>query len=524
MNLKSRYILIVNLVILTTMVVFFFVDDYRLRRTHIDAVIHGTAVGVEVKRLADQIQPEVQDTITATEFSTKENLNRLRQHLSDYDAQFRKAHVIDVRIIRSISDPEVIMSYSGTVERLFDHSGARTTLELSEPERRQLAAIIANYKSDQSGMVINMAPHRGVWATRLLIPYNWYANPSMTDPGTGGYTVAVGLIEILFDSSEISGYWKSFRLIHLLFIVLFIGSLTFLIEITTDRMVLRPLERLTGIIRRAEQGEVEADAAFPDNEVGRVSASLTNMLATMRRLHEERVGALERLASGVAHEIRNPLHAISMSAQYLRDLLENAAVPPAQKKDAAEVIEMVLDEVKELNRITNQFLNLTRPDKMHWEQGDLHGLLDKTAAELAILFKEANIQMVKRYESKPLLISMDVVRLRTAFYNLIRNAHDAMPQGGTFTITTRATPHNAVIEFADTGRGMTKQTMEQIFDPYFTTRENEGGMGLGLTLTQHAVFAHQGRIDVQSEENKGTLFRVTLPYRADRGGKADSSD
>jgi signal transduction histidine kinase len=524
MLLRSRYIVFVNVVILVAMAAFFLVNDRRLRRSHIDATVEATSVGVRARGIADTVAKEIVTIVHLDEY-----VDTVRAELQAMASdQALGADVLDIRLTISLDPPVVIASLSGEPEDLMQWTGRRTLLELDAAETAEINTIVAalgiidSYRVGVgSGMVIGLGPYRDTWATRILIPYAWDIGAAQDgDPGINQIT-EVGLIEILLDSEKVPAYWRDFRNAHLLIIGLMAVALTLFIDMTTDRMVLRPLQRLTDIIRRAERGVVDTSETFPRNEVGAVSATLTDMLATMQRLHGERVQALERLAGGVAHEIRNPLHAISMSAQYLKELTDKAPLSPDQKEDADEVLDMVLSEVRELDRITDQFMNLTRPTKMEWESADLNDLVRKVLADCSMVLYEAAVTVRAEYGEGLPQMTLDVVRLRSAIYNLVQNAAQAMPGGGSLEVVTAAEPGGATIEIRDTGPGIPPDALERIFDPYYTTRESEGGMGLGLTLTRNAVLAHGGDIDARSRAGAGSVFRVRLPYRHDIGKPAD---
>jgi signal transduction histidine kinase len=505
MQLKTRYILLVNVVILIATAVFFVADDYRLRTSHIEATTRGTAAGIRARKIVDRITAEIQslmDPATQTD--------RIREELRTLPDYPDVEGVMDVKVTFSLAEPKVVASMTGEAEG--------TMLRLNARERELLAPLTQRYVAGRSNIVVGMQRHKGLWATRVIAPYIVDADVRQgldTTVGEAGrqYTVAVGLIEVLLDSRELPAYWRSFRLLNLGFLLLLAFVLTVFVDMATDRMVLRPLERLTQIVRRAEKGEVESNARFPDTEVGRVSASLTQMLATMKRLHAERVENLERLASGVAHEIRNPLHGISLSAQYLKDLVASSDLPTAQKEDAEAVLRIVLGEVKELNRIVNQFLDLRRPRQIAWTSEDIHDVLDRVVQEFALPLKDSAIRVSRRYDRTLPPLALDVVRMRTALYNLVQNAIQAMPTGGGLTLTTRRRDDEALVEVLDTGAGMSPEVAARVFEPYFTTRARQGGIGLGLTLAQQAVTAHGGRIEVRSHERAGTTFLVYLPLQ-----------
>lgn len=501
MQLKSRYILLVNLVILVMMTLFFVLDDYRLQRSHLEAVQQGTWDGIRARPILDRIREDVISLVDPTK-----NVEQLRRELSAMRNFPEMKDVLEVRLTVSIEQPRIIASLTG------ENIGGFLTLT---PEDWKTLRGGNGHFDGGSNIVVGTRRYRDVWVTRLIAPYYWYAEVDTHESertSTGpSYRLASGLIEVLIDSSQVSHLWQSFRLAHLLYVFVFAITVTIFVDMATNRMVLRPLEVLTDIIRRAEKGEVNAGVRFPKNELGQVCASLTSMLATMRRLHEERVANLNRLASGVAHEIRNPLNAIAMSVQYLRNALAKSSLPDEERTDVEEVLDLVAGEVKELNRITSQFLSLTRPPQIEWERGDLNALLDKILGELALSMGEARVILHRHYDPSLEPMLMGVVQLRSAFYNILQNAIQAMPNGGALYVSTRRRDRDVVVEIRDTGVGISADSLEKIFEPYYTTREREGGLGLGLSLAKSAVEAHGGKLTVQSQVGAGTVFHIVLP-------------
>ncbi|MBM3215100.1 HAMP domain-containing protein [Candidatus Poribacteria bacterium] len=501
MQLKSRYILIVNLVILVTMTIFFVLDDYRMQGSHLEAVQRGTTDGVLARPILERIRDDVQSLI-----SPDKQIEQLRMELRTMRDLPEMRDVLEVRLTLSIEQPKVIASLTGESEGTF--------LTLSQQDWAILTQYTQSSQGETARIVAGMQRYRGKWATRLVTPYTWWAEVAIPDGQQSDapeYYLAAGLIEVLLDSSEVASYWQSFRLIHLLYVLVFALTVTVFVDMATNRMVLRPLERLADIVRRGEEGEVDTRAIFPTNEVGRISETLTQMLATMKRLHDERVTNLKRLANGVAHEIRNPLNSISISVQYLRELLESDKLSADQRADAQEMLQIVLQQVTELNRITTQFLNLTRPARLELEAVSLHDLLERLVSEVAPQAKEAGVQVSCDFDPAVGDIWLDVDQFRSAIYNLVQNALQAMPTSGSLFLSTRTRARHVVVEVRDTGKGMAPEIQERIFDPYFTTREQEGGLGLGLTLAQSAIFAHEGTIQVRSQPGVGTAFTISLP-------------
>jgi len=516
MQLKSRYILLVNVVILITMTLFFVFDDYRLQQSHLEAVQRGTWAGVRARPILDRIREDVISLVDPSK-----NVEQLRRELQMMRNYPEMKDVLEVRLTVSIEQPRIIASLTG------ESIGGYLTL--SPEDWKTLRSGNGNL-SGGSNLVVGMRRYHDVWVTRVITPYYWYAEVDTheNEGASAGpsYRLAAGLIEVLMDSSQVAELWQSFRLAHLLYVFIFAITVTVFVDMATNRMVLRPLETLTEIIRRAQAGEVNTRIQFPRNEVGEVIASLTTMLATMRRLHDERVANLNRLASGVAHEIRNPLNAIAMSVQYLRESLGRYALTDEQRADATEVLDLIGGEVKELNRVASQFLSLTRPTRIEWEETDLHALLDKVLSELALLIHEARVTVHREFDPTIAPMEVGVVQLRSAFYNIIQNAVQAMPRGGSLYVSTRSLEEGVLVEIRDTGVGIPPDALEKVFDPYFTTREREGGVGLGLALAKSAVEAHGGSLTVQSQPGIGTAMRITLPKnpRAYVESRADGNE
>ena len=496
MRLKSRFILAVNAVIFAATAVFFFVDDYRIRTFYSEAIRQSAEAGIFVRGIAERVHRDIQDLVHG-----EERLRRVRSDLQGMSHDLSPQGAIEIRLTDSRNPPRVIASMTGESERRAEESGRDETLRISRQEQRQLEEVS---RKPEGGFIVNMGRYDGQWGIRLLMPYTYTSRVEAAGPNAPMRLIEEkGLIEMILEAEQIPRTLLNYRLLHLLFVALLAVSLTALISVTTDRIVLQPLNRLTEMIRRAETGEPPQRESFPRNEVGRVSETLSKMLAARARLHAERISALERLSQGVAHEIRNPLHAISLSAQYLKGLIGRSDMSAADAADAQETLELAMRQVEELNRITSQFMDLTRPSSMDLESSDIREELDRALEEFALSFEEAGIQVHRRYGSEIPLMELDIARLRSAFYNLIQNAVQAMPGGGSLYAEVRLAADQVEVEIRDTGMGMSEETAERVFDPYFTTKESEGGVGLGLTLAKQAVEAHRGELEARSRPGSG---------------------
>lgn len=216
-----------------------------------------------------------------------------------------------------------------------------------------------------------------------------------------------------------------------------------------------------------------------------------------------RLAAVGQLAAAVAHEINNPLYA-TRNALYLleADLPEEARQSP--------FLAIARDELARIARVTERMRDFYRPTRGEMEPHDINSALEATLALAGLNMRLAPIQLIftPAADLAPVVCNLD--QLHQVFLNLVLNAIDAMPNGGTLTIRTIAGTSVAVVEVRDTGIGIPDSVRARLFEPFFTNKPN--GTGLGLSISAHIVTQHSGQIEVESEEGQGSLFRVILPY------------
>ncbi len=226
---------------------------------------------------------------------------------------------------------------------------------------------------------------------------------------------------------------------------------------------------------------------------------------TSRR--QDRLAAIGRMAASIAHEIRNPLAAMRGSIQMLRsDMKEDSS--------QTELMEIILRESDRLNRIISDFLNYARPRSIIQSQVDIGGLLRQTFTLLRHSEEIHEDHIIsEELPPVPALTSADSEQLQQVFWNLSRNALQAMPTGGTLSAALKKTSHNRLrITFSDTGRGMSPEQVEHLFEPFSSTT---GGTGLGLSIVYQIIRDHGGTINVRSREGQGTTITIELPERND---------
>ncbi len=234
---------------------------------------------------------------------------------------------------------------------------------------------------------------------------------------------------------------------------------------------------------------------------------------TARR--QDRLAAIGRMAASIAHEIRNPLAAMRGSIQMLRADMEGE---PAQ----TELMEIILRESDRLNRIISDFLSYARPRSIIQSKVDIGELLRQTFTLLRHSAEIHENQVIKEeLPASPLLIDADSEQLQQVFWNLARNALQAMPAGGTLQAKVKRNSNSRLrITFSDTGRGMSPEQVENLFEPFSSTT---GGTGLGLSIVYQIIRDHGGTINVRSRQGQGTTITIELPDELDSQVTGESS-
>jgi two-component system sensor histidine kinase HydH len=220
----------------------------------------------------------------------------------------------------------------------------------------------------------------------------------------------------------------------------------------------------------------------------------------------ERLSAMGNLAAGVAHEIRNPLNAISITAQRLR----SEFVPRKDLDEYKSFTQLILDEIKRLDNIINQFLSLAKVHELNLVPIDMSRFLNEVVDLAEIEAKQKDIRVGRSIDELP-EIRIDREEMKKALLNIMLNGIQATDPGGTLNIHSRLTHDDKLltIEIKDSGKGISKERLSKIFQPYFSTREK--GTGLGLSIAYRIVSDHKGKIDVRSEPGEGTVFTIKLP-------------
>jgi len=257
---------------------------------------------------------------------------------------------------------------------------------------------------------------------------------------------------------------------------------------------------------------------------------LSQVQSTIR--YSRKLAALGRLSAGVAHEVKNPLNAMMIHLELLRQqftarrgsarlvaagagtVTQVAAAPPIDQTQALEHVDVIANEIRRLDEVVQGFLKFTRPEDLKLQPLALQALFDEIVPIVRPEADRARVQLTVDCDGAP-DVNGDPAMLRQAFLNLALNACQAMPNGGTLRIRCESVRASGTVgrrvsvTFTDTGVGIEPEHLRRIFDLYFTTKDK--GSGIGLSMVYRIVQLHDGEVEVQSTPGRGTRFRLVFP-------------
>jgi two-component system NtrC family sensor kinase len=236
-------------------------------------------------------------------------------------------------------------------------------------------------------------------------------------------------------------------------------------------------------------------------------------------IHTEKMAALGRLVASLAHEINNPLQAVQGCLTLAQEEFDEIEISAADQEAMSYYLTIAEEEIERISTIVRRMRDFYRPAREGTQATNVHDVLDTILALAGKQLQHSDVEVVREWVSDPYLLDANPDHLKQVFLNLVLNAIDAMPDGGTLTVRTTkdemaagmsANPVPALrIEFVDTGFGMPPEVVSRIFEPFFTTKEQ--GSGLGLSISYSIIKAHKGEINVASRQGKGSTFTILLP-------------
>jgi signal transduction histidine kinase len=240
----------------------------------------------------------------------------------------------------------------------------------------------------------------------------------------------------------------------------------------------------------------------------------------VRRIEDEielsrRMSASGRVTRGVAHEVKNPINAIVLHLQLLRNKLQQ--VDP----DTNRHVDIIDSEIHRLDRVVQILVDFTRPRDLHVEEADLRAVLDEVVLLAAPDAEQHGVTLARELPASPMPVKVDADFIKQAILNVVLNGVQAMPNGGILTIAAHTDEDSVITEVRDQGMGIPAALQDKIFELYFTTKKS--GSGIGLAQTYQIMQWHYGSVDFESVEGKGTTFRLCLPLAETRSAPLEEA-
>jgi two-component system NtrC family sensor kinase len=377
-----------------------------------------------------------------------------------------------------------------------------------------------DYKAAISRLVTAIANHQHIAQLEQRAQYLGNELVSMTQGMA--FTANIGLQQKTQETIATIREIKIILIITLLFGFLLAAVIMFALV----RGLQRRLQRLLDATRRIARGDLQhrVEATKHDGEeFGELASAFNTMTQDLHRsqrqlLQSVKLAAVGELATNIAYEVNNPLTGV---LGYTGILLKSDDIPE-EKKEQLRTIER---ETLRAREILKNLLDFSRRKPTHLARTDIAGLVEDTIALVRRQAKVARVEIKLDCPSGLPVVAVDADEMKQVFVNLMNNAFFAMPSGGTLAVRCGAERdetgrQTVVVSLSDTGHGIPEDHLDKVFDPFFTTRTDGGGAGLGLSMSFLVVQNHGGRIEVESAMDQGSTFRVILPAQAEAPGKS----
>ncbi len=355
-----------------------------------------------------------------------------------------------------------------------------------------------------------------LWLDKAFVVNNWYI--SAYSPIYDLHRKVIGILYVGIIENKFNDIKKETTILFLVIIIvtllIAIGLSIYLIQ-----NFLHPVNILVNASKEIAEGNYTIQIPVDSkDELGYLCKTFNSMVAAIverdnllkedtqkQIVQSEKLASLGKLAAGIAHEINNPLTGVLTYSSILLEELKDT-----EHKDDLEVI---VNETLRCRKIVREILNFARETRIEKERANVNRVINEM---LSILEKHVNFQniaIVKDFDDAVPDMEIDINQIKQVINNLSLNASDAMSEGGTLTIRTSfdSTANAVIVEFIDTGLGISEENIGKIFDPFFTTKQTGKGTGLGLAVTYGIIKRHNGTITVKSSTGEGTTFTIVLP-------------
>lgn len=345
----------------------------------------------------------------------------------------------------------------------------------------------------------------------------------------------LGVLDIGMSLAEVDRDIKKVQNNMIVFAIIAFLVISVTISVSISRYVTRPVRELVKGTKKVAEGDLNYSLSIKgEDEIAQLASSFSQMTSDLKRADEElvewgktleqkvqerseelrrtenqliqsdKVASLGKLAAGVAHEINSPLTGI---LTYSSLLLKGKREGDAEKED----LEVIVNETNRCKTIVKGLLDYARQTDPQKALSDISELVGKSINLISHQASLQNVKIEKKTELGLPKIMVDVGQIQQVFINILLNAIEAMPQGGTLTVSSEVQDQMVAVRFTDTGVGIPKENLSKILDPFFTTKEQGKGTGLGLSVSYGIIERHRGKLEVKSKVGEGTTFTVKLP-------------
>ncbi len=254
--------------------------------------------------------------------------------------------------------------------------------------------------------------------------------------------------------------------------------------------------------RTAEAARLYAETVQRNQELADINVRLQS--AQQQLVQSEKLAAIGQLTAGIVHDVKNPLAVIKGMAELLQD---QPGLEASVQKDLA----VIRESAAKANQIVSDLLKFSRQSTPEMHLQDLRATVEASLRITAYLARKANVQVIAGLPAQSVIVTYDAQQIEQVLINLIQNAIQAMPHGGTLRFSLSQAGEGVALAVQDTGIGIPPENLRRIFDPFFTTKPEGEGTGLGLSTSYGIISRHRGRIDVASVMGQGTTFTILLP-------------
>ncbi len=395
---------------------------------------------------------------------------------------------------------KILESKIGVEEKAVDQSDLSELLELIGAESLVIL--------DGNGMAVmdtrsTEREHSGLFKTLKLTENIHRTIKSLDHGGPEKYRVILH-----FSKNDLMEEKRILMEQRILYAFLFLLACILISEILI-RKIMFPLKGICRDIEEVADGNlIWKKSFFSENEYGRISESMEHIVTNLKKYmnplaHNDRLANLGEIALGVVHEIRSPLEPIKGSAELIQRRYGN-------DETVAKYTGIIKDEVVYLSGFLENFLEFARPRELTFRKVNISMLVDETLAFMERYLEENKMRVSKKYIDHTLEVWIDPQQMKQVFMNLFHNALQAMKKkSGLLEITIRNDAETATVEFFDYGRGIQRESLKTVFEPFVTMREK--GTGLGLAICRNIISLHNGTIEIDSHYGQWTLVRISLP-------------